>query len=235
MGQLLSRQATPTRPQIAPRHDVLGRRHSKRTQRSSEARVVDSSITPKASRQGDRTAPRTRPAISSHSSRSDSHPLKEVDGNVGAPKRQQRYSRVKASDDKTSSRPHQRNRKDNDLIPSDQPNDSTGQKPISHRTKPGSRQTRTPLKKECVICTDVRSLSRFPDRPPTKQCAHDMDACRRCLRTWIQSEFSTKIWNEIKCPICAERLQHDDVRQFAPHEVFRRYASVPPQLQEYDR
>lgn len=76
--------------------------------------------------------------------------------------------------------------------------------------------------KECILCTDTRSLHRFPNRPPTTQCTHEVDTCRRCLRKWIQSEFTTKIWNEINCPICSKRLQHSDMREFAPSDVFRR-------------
>ncbi|KAF1841757.1 uncharacterized protein K460DRAFT_255016, partial [Cucurbitaria berberidis CBS 394.84] len=76
--------------------------------------------------------------------------------------------------------------------------------------------------KDCIICTDTRSLSRFPSRPPSTQCAHEVDVCRRCLKKWIQSESATKIWDEINCPVCSMRLQHKDMREFASHDVFRR-------------
>ncbi|KAH7402632.1 hypothetical protein BKA66DRAFT_404730 [Pyrenochaeta sp. MPI-SDFR-AT-0127] len=86
-----------------------------------------------------------------------------------------------------------------------------------------TRQTHQREKKDCIICADTRSLHRFPNRPPTTQCQHDIDVCRRCLRTWIQSEFEVKIWDEINCPICPIRMQHEDMREFAPSAVFRRY------------
>ncbi|KAJ4374123.1 hypothetical protein N0V83_002864 [Neocucurbitaria cava] len=95
-----------------------------------------------------------------------------------------------------------------------------------HSNSSDHRKHRRPQRKEtkeCIICTDTRSLHRFPNRPPTTQCTHEVDTCRRCLRKWIQSEFTTKIWNEINCPICSKRLQHSDMREFAPRDVFRRY------------
>ena len=101
-------------------------------------------------------------------------------------------------------------------------NERTGSQlslPVSNRRRP--RQ-----KKECMVCTDGRSLSRFPSHPPTAQCAHNADVCRRCLRTWISTTFASKVWDDINCPICSERLDYEDVREFAPSEVFREYKKL---------
>lgn len=89
--------------------------------------------------------------------------------------------------------------------------------------KSGSHQRKPKLKKECVVCTDSRSLFRFPSYPPTAQCSHNADVCRRCLRTWIRTTFASKIWDEISCPTCSERLDYEDVREFAPSDIFRKY------------
>jgi hypothetical protein len=78
-------------------------------------------------------------------------------------------------------------------------------------------------KKECVVCTDKISLHHFPDRPPTKDCKHGVDVCRKCLRTWMESEFSTKMWDDIKCPTCSTAMKRPDMQAFAPKEVFKRY------------
>ncbi|KAF1365876.1 hypothetical protein EJ07DRAFT_92584 [Lizonia empirigonia] len=80
-----------------------------------------------------------------------------------------------------------------------------------------------PKKKECIVCTDSRSLLHFPSQPPTAQCSHNADVCRRCLRTWIRTTFTSKVWDEINCPTCSERLDYEDVRQFAPSDIFRKY------------
>ncbi|KAF2856778.1 hypothetical protein T440DRAFT_356672, partial [Plenodomus tracheiphilus IPT5] len=79
---------------------------------------------------------------------------------------------------------------------------------------------------ECIICTEIRSTHHFPSRPPTSQCTHEPNTCRRCLRTWIHSEFKSKIWNEINCPICSTRMEYKDIRDFAPHEIFLRYDNL---------
>jgi hypothetical protein len=87
----------------------------------------------------------------------------------------------------------------------------------SHKRSPKRTE-----KKECIVCSDKRSSRHFPNRPPTTQCSHLIEVCRRCLRTWIASQFSTKMWNEINCPMCPKRLQYEDMQAFAPSDVFRR-------------
>ncbi|KAH7078278.1 hypothetical protein FB567DRAFT_406090, partial [Paraphoma chrysanthemicola] len=150
--------------------------------------------------------------------------LREIDGNLGTPKRQQKYGRGKTSSDSKRSRDsgHPRLRK------ADERSRDHSRHSEQHQSKTRTSQTSARHKKrhatrECVICTDIRPVHRFPDRAPTSQCTHASSACRHCLRTWIQSEFSTKIWNEINCPVCAERMQYDDMQEFAPRDVFRRY------------
>ncbi|KAF9698689.1 hypothetical protein EKO04_002967 [Ascochyta lentis] len=93
----------------------------------------------------------------------------------------------------------------------------------SQPSRSGLHRQRSKQTKECVICTDNRSLSRFSPHPPTAQCSHNADVCRRCLRTWIRTAFASKIWDEINCPICSKRLTYEDVRRFAPSDVFRKY------------
>lgn len=82
--------------------------------------------------------------------------------------------------------------------------------------------------KECAVCTDALSLHHFPDRPPTKNCKHGVDVCRKCLRTWIASESNVKMWNDITCPICKTQLRTADMREFAPKDIFKRYDSLLP-------
>ena len=77
-------------------------------------------------------------------------------------------------------------------------------------------------KKDCMICVKSRSSKHFPRRPPTQQCIHEIKTCKRCLRKWIQTQFSNKMWNQIGCPECGISLQYDDVREFASKSVFRR-------------
>jgi hypothetical protein len=76
--------------------------------------------------------------------------------------------------------------------------------------------------KECIVCTDRRSEVRFPSRAPTAECTHPIDICRRCIRAWIESEFTTNMWDTVHCPICPALLEHEDMREFAPSHIFRR-------------
>jgi hypothetical protein len=102
-------------------------------------------------------------------------------------------------------------------------------KPTSSKQKNRLVQTEanTKEKKECVVCTEMRSLHRFPERPPTTACKHNIDVCRKCLRTWLASEFSTKMWNELKCPICPAPMQDRDMWEFAPKDIAKRYVHQP--------
>lgn len=97
---------------------------------------------------------------------------------------------------------------------------------MSQLSLTGSRHRRSRSRKECVVCTESRSLSHFPYKPPTARCAHDVDVCSRCLRTWISTSFSSKTWDDVNCPTCAERLSYEDIREFAPSEIFRKYKKL---------
>jgi len=92
----------------------------------------------------------------------------------------------------------------------------------SHHHQNDSHQPKKE-KKDCTVCTNTLSLHHFPDRPPTKNCKHDVDVCRKCLRTWIASESSAKLWNDITCPVCKTQLRTADIRDFAPKDIFKRY------------
>jgi hypothetical protein len=101
------------------------------------------------------------------------------------------------------------------------------------RLRPTSRQhkqhhepaSKITEQKECVVCSDTQPLRKFPSRPPTTACKHGCDVCRGCLRTWIASEFGTKMWNEIDCPVCTARMHYRDISEFAPKDIVKRYVS----------
>ena len=224
MGQLLSRQASTTRSTL-DREPLVTRSHHSRRERASNARLDEGREPPK-SVHWDRHPTRTSKATGAQGSRACLTPLKEVDGNIGAPRRQPKYGRGKTSPEpsRTTNSGRQHIRKAD--IQQAKARTKEHHHTRSHASRSSLHQSQSRQTKECSICTDTRSLHRFPDRPPTERCSHDSDACRRCLRTWIHSEFTSKIWNEINCPICAARMQYGDIREFAPKEVFRRY--IPP-------
>ncbi|KAF2270912.1 hypothetical protein CC78DRAFT_5996 [Lojkania enalia] len=101
---------------------------------------------------------------------------------------------------------------------------------IPYRSKPKAsihveaiELTNAPSKKDCIVCTNSRSLRHFPKRPPTAGCTHEINTCKSCLRSWIQSEFESKMFDQIGCPECAIQMQYEDIQEFAPSQVFRRY------------
>ncbi|KAF2823507.1 hypothetical protein CC86DRAFT_68760 [Ophiobolus disseminans] len=224
MGQLLSRQAAPNK-QPHRRDSSLPRSHRPRHEKAQYGAIGHSRTLPK-SVHWDTSSARRSKTTGTKGSRPRLNVLNEVDGNVGAPRRQPKYGRGKTSTEsvRIKSGGHQHARRSDSQ-------QAKARVKGDHLSKPSAsnsnlHQKKSQQTKECIICTDARSLRRFPNRPPTDQCSHDSDACRRCLRTWIESESSTKIWNEINCPICAARMDYNDIREFAPSEVFRRYDNL---------
>lgn len=99
---------------------------------------------------------------------------------------------------------------------------ATEQSSMSQNSKSESEHQQ-PRQRECVVCTDSRPLSNFPLKPPTAQCTHNPNVCRRCLQTWISTVLTSKVWSEVQCLICYERLAYDDVCEYASSKVFCRY------------
>ncbi|KAF2741249.1 hypothetical protein EJ04DRAFT_242 [Polyplosphaeria fusca] len=129
-----------------------------------------------------------------------------------------------------STSPRSRRRRDNQRTASEThvssrpPRDKrnqTSKRPTEARTVRIEKPPRP--RKDCIVCTESRSIQHFATRPPTAQCTHEVNTCRRCLRSWIESEFTSKMWDQINCPECSVRLEHEDMRVFAPPDIFRRY------------
>jgi hypothetical protein len=223
MGQFPSRQATPSRQQDGRSRAKSPRSRSHRKQPSNVR--AENVQTPSKVRTQDPNSARTHDTSGqqARAQANKNHPrqLKEVHGNTAYPRGQTTHGRSEGP------KGPERSKDPKAGSSSQQPHQSTH----SHRkarsiSNPHSRHSKPLATKECLICTDTRSLQHFPNRPPTVSCVHDTSVCRRCLRTWIQSESSIKIWNEINCPICATRMQYHDIHEFAPKDVFRRYAKL---------
>lgn len=223
MGQLISHQvASATESHIRGKYRPQ-RQHLKREPPSKQASVGDSLSAPKRAHRKEPKSSRTRSTNEEQGIRSNPPPSKAIQGNIGSPRRQEKYGRNKKQrrDSGTSDQNHLRTHQDEgaSIAAPTNPNDRLA-KPHSSNT--GSKRSKARPTKECIICTDTRSLHHFPTQTPTEQCTHDIDVCRRCLRRWIESSFTTKMWNEMTCPVCAAQMQYDDVRAFASKEVFRR-------------
>jgi hypothetical protein len=76
---------------------------------------------------------------------------------------------------------------------------------------------------ECHVCFEEKDVSEYPIRSPTDGCHHFRTACcTDCLTQSITSSFEGNIWDDIRCPICGNQLQHKDVAEFATPEIFQR-------------
>ena len=76
----------------------------------------------------------------------------------------------------------------------------------------------------CQVCLEEKPFDQFPTRPPTVECDHPPICCTPCLSQHITMSFESKIWDNIRCPLCNLRLQHKDMAEFATQDIFERYA-----------
>ena len=76
--------------------------------------------------------------------------------------------------------------------------------------------------KECIVCTEFRDATGFPRASVTKTCTHAPRTCLECVARCIASDLDSKLWNDISCPECRERLEYDDVQLFADEATMER-------------
>ena len=82
------------------------------------------------------------------------------------------------------------------------------------------------LRRDCVVCFDTLTVENTPNRNITTSCDHEPDVCTICLSTSISTQFTSKVWDQIDCPTCGERLGYQDVQEFADSEVLERLEST---------
>jgi hypothetical protein len=80
---------------------------------------------------------------------------------------------------------------------------------------------------ECQICFEEKPQHEFPSRKITQGCEHEgrlelTDCCTACLERHIVSAFESNMWDDIRCPVCNAQLQHEDMANFAPRDIFER-------------
>lgn len=76
---------------------------------------------------------------------------------------------------------------------------------------------------ECKVCFDEKLRNDFPFRRVTKKCNHEpTDCCNSCLTQAIRTAFEGNMWDDIRCPICNEQLEFQDMAELAPPNIFER-------------
>jgi hypothetical protein len=78
---------------------------------------------------------------------------------------------------------------------------------------------------ECSVCSDGFSPEEFPR---LGACSHEPRVCQECLLGWLNQRMASTTWEQIQCPSseCTNAISHDDVKRYAPLEMFTRYAPV---------
>ena len=85
---------------------------------------------------------------------------------------------------------------------------------------------------ECTVCLERLEPIAFPKRKITNACDHEPDVCLQCLSNSIATQFSNKLWDQIDCPGCGQRLNYGDVKAFASSVIFGRQDLT---LQQYSQ
>lgn len=75
---------------------------------------------------------------------------------------------------------------------------------------------------DCIVCFETLEPTVFPKRTTTAACSHKPDVCLQCLSSSITTQSRDKMWDQIGCPSCGERLGYTDVQAFADSVVFER-------------
>ncbi|KAM0343649.1 hypothetical protein ACHAPU_008401 [Fusarium lateritium] len=79
---------------------------------------------------------------------------------------------------------------------------------------------------ECVVCVDTKHVDAFPRFSVTATCAHSPSTCLDCVQLSIESDLSTKLWTEIRCPECRELLEYADIQRYANQQTFTKYETI---------
>lgn len=86
----------------------------------------------------------------------------------------------------------------------------------------GTDSTKKEPDQSCAVCFESLTEARCPRRNITKECTHEPAICLACLKESLAAQEEDKTWNEMECPLCSGRLEHQDMKDFAPKNVFQR-------------
>ncbi|KAF5663420.1 heat shock 70 kDa 12A [Fusarium heterosporum] len=79
---------------------------------------------------------------------------------------------------------------------------------------------------ECIVCADTKHVDAFPRFSVTATCAHPPSTCLDCIQLSIESDLSSKLWTEIRCPECRELLEYADIQRYANQQTFTKYETI---------
>lgn len=79
------------------------------------------------------------------------------------------------------------------------------------------------LIRTCLVCDELKLLTRFPTVSHVSSHNHDNDVCNECYAQHLEVQVDTKMWDQITCPQCPATLQKDDINILATPVVRERY------------
>ncbi|KAF3766466.1 hypothetical protein M406DRAFT_243354, partial [Cryphonectria parasitica EP155] len=83
---------------------------------------------------------------------------------------------------------------------------------------------------ECPICLGEFPPSKFPNRDTiTELCDHPDKACLQCLDASITAVIERGALHLLVCPICPQKLTHNDIKAYANKELYERYQYLKQQ------
>jgi len=102
-------------------------------------------------------------------------------------------------------------------VTSKQPEQAAPTEQPQTSTPPG----KTPSTRECSVCTEAFPVQDFPS---LIACAHEPNVCQECFLGWLDQRMASTTWEQIQCPSrgCSSAISHDDVKIYAPADVFTR-------------
>ncbi|RFN51532.1 ring finger domain-containing protein [Fusarium flagelliforme] len=56
--------------------------------------------------------------------------------------------------------------------------------------------------------------------------AGEFRTCLDCIQLSIESDLSSKLWTEIRCPECTELLEYADIQRYANEQTFSKYETI---------
>ncbi|KAI8671014.1 RING-type domain-containing protein [Fusarium keratoplasticum] len=157
----------------------------------------------------------TRPAVASSSSSSLVNPYvarfqQPDDAKIPASLRQLDQSADDVADDFSFGQRYQKAPDSSDVI-------------VTHQRIPAEASTGDV---ECLVCTETKGANAFPRFSITSSCTHPPSTCLDCIQLSIESDLSSKLWTEIRCPECRELLEYVDIQRYANNQTFTRYETL---------
>jgi len=107
------------------------------------------------------------------------------------------------------------------------PSSGGGKKRKLARTPKEPSPPPPPTERECTVCADSFQVQDFPS---LSTCAHEPDVCHTCFLQWLSMQIDSTTWERIACPAsgCGSQITHDDVKTYAPADVFARSNLLNP-------